>query len=268
MTRIHAFCLAASLLSLVPWGVGCAQGERRVIRGAVTDTTGAGVAYVNVRAGRDVRVTDDSGRFSVALNDRKATKFEFRRIGYRPTDLQLSAGGDTTLSVTMIPNAQVLPAASVKVRELMVKLERMGFYRRMTDREKGVNSGHFITAEEIEKRGFPPQFTTLLEAIPSVRVRDDRGLRIPLGTGGCIMTTYLDGTRLVAYRLQRLSEATGLYTRGRGPPAEQQPADGGLDGLIRSGSVAGIEVYPRATQAPAEYQSLNGNCGVILIWTR
>ena len=60
MARSHALCLTAGLLSLIP-AVVCAQGERRVIRGTVTDTAGATVPYVNVRVGRDVRVTDDSG---------------------------------------------------------------------------------------------------------------------------------------------------------------------------------------------------------------
>jgi hypothetical protein len=265
MPRIHARRLAAGLLFFVP-SLLSAQGEQRLVRGVVTDTTGAAVPYVNVLVGRDLRVTDDSGRFSVALNNRKATTFEFRRIGYHPTDFQLVAGGDTTFSVVLIPNAQLLSGAVVKVREQMVKLERADFYRRMTDRETGINAGHFITAEEIEKRGFPYQFTILLDAIPSVSVRTDRGLRVPMGTGGCIMTTYLDGSRLVAYSQQRLSEATGFYTKNSRPP--DHPPGGGLDGMIRSSSVAGIEVYTRASQAPPQFQSLNGNCGVILIWTR
>ncbi len=264
MARSHALCLTAALVSLIPWVVG-AQGEPRVIRGTVTDTAGAAVPYVNVRVGRDLRVTDDSGRFSVALNDRKATKLEFRRIGYVPTDVQLAAGGDTTLSVALIPNAQLLSPAVVKVREQMVKLERAGFYRRMTDREKGTNSGHFITAEEIEKRGFPHRFTILLDQIPSVGISRRRDLMVPTGTGGCVMTTYLDGARLVAYSEQRLSSGTGFYTGGGGGV---DPVGGGLDGMIGTGSVAGIEVYSRGGQAPPQYQPLNGSCGVILIWTR
>ncbi len=268
MARIHAVCLTAGLLSLIPWVVG-AQGERRVIRGAVTDTAGARVAYVNVRWGRATVITDDSGRFSVALNDGKATRLEFRRIGYLPTDVQLAAGGDTTLSVALIPNAQLLSTARVQVPQLMVKLERAGFYRRMTDREKGVNSGHFITAEDIEKRNVPFHFTAMLEGIPSVRIHiDNHGLRTPLGMqdGGCVMTTYLDGMRLVAYTQQRLSTPTGFYDRPK--LGTERPGVGGLDGLIQTGSVAAIEVYSRAGQAPPEYQSLNGNCGVILIWTK
>jgi hypothetical protein len=159
----------------------------------------------------------------------------------------------------------MLTPAVVKVHEQMVKLERVGFYRRMTDREKGTNSGHFITAEEIEKRGFPHRFTILLDQIPSVGIGRRGDVMVPTGTGGCVMTTYLDGARLVAYPEQRHSAGTGFYTGGGGG---RPPPGGGLDGMIRTSSVAGVEVYSRGNQAPPEYQALNGSCGVIVIWTR
>jgi hypothetical protein len=269
MARFHALVLATGLLPAIAGNVG-AQGER-LVRGAVTDTSGIGVPYVNIRTGREMSVSDDSGRFSMTLRDRKTTRLEFRRIGYLPVDAQLVAGGDTALSVTLIPSPRLLPAAAVQVSERIRTLERRGFYRRMAEREKGVNTGHFITAEEIEIRNFPTKVTALFEGITSVRIHtSDRGLRTPMGTGGCVMTTYLDGVRLVAYAQQRLSEPTGFYDRQKlGPPrSEPSPGNSGLDGLIHTGSVAGIEVYPRGNQAPPQFQSLNGNCGVILIWTR
>ena len=188
-----------------------------------------------------------------------------------PTSFQLPAGGDTALSVALIPNPQVLPTAAVQVGERIRTLERRGFYRRMADREKGANTGHFITAEEIEIRNFPPKFTSLLEGAPSVRIQiDNRGFRTPMGMsdGGCIMTTYLDGVRLVAYTQQSLRQPTGFYDRQNMGVRKPESIGSGLDGLIQTASVGGVEVYPRGNQAPPEYQSLNGNCGVILIWTK
>jgi len=41
-----------------------------------------------------------------------------------------------------------------------------------------------------------------------------------------------------------------------------------IDDLISTNTVAAIEVYPTAVNAPPRYQTLNGNCGVILIWTK
>jgi hypothetical protein len=41
-----------------------------------------------------------------------------------------------------------------------------------------------------------------------------------------------------------------------------------FDEIVPIGQLAGIEVYTRGTRAPTAYQSLNGSCAVVLIWTR
>jgi len=38
--------------------------------------------------------------------------------------------------------------------------------------------------------------------------------------------------------------------------------------IVVPSSVAAMEVYPRGTGAPPEFQSMNGSCGVVLIWTK
>ena len=47
---------------------------------------------------------------------------------------------------------------------------------------------------------------------------------------------------------------------------------GGRDDLVNDLAlpthVAAMEVYPRAVNAPPQYQPLNGACGVVLIWTK
>ena len=37
---------------------------------------------------------------------------------------------------------------------------------------------------------------------------------------------------------------------------------------IQGSHLAAMEIYPRAVNAPPAYQPLNGNCGVVLIWTK
>lgn len=280
---MHPLCsLRSAALSLAPaallaaTALAQAQGTTRLIRGTVTDSGGRPVPYVNVQAGRVTRViTNDSGGFRIPLRDRKPIVLEIRRLGFVPADIRLEAGGDTTLAVALIPTAQPLPGAVIAAMERDRKLERQGFYRRMADRENGVNSGHFITGEDIERRLFPPRFTSLLDGIPSVRVSMSfDGLKVPLGSqdGGCILTTYLDGIRLPLYPQQKLSQATGFYSSGRGgstkAPLPTRKDSDSIDDMIKTSAVAGVEVYTRGTQAPPEYSSLNGNCGVILIWTR
>jgi hypothetical protein len=186
-----------------------------------------------------------------------ALRIEIRRIGFAPATVQLPAGGDTALTIELVPVAQELSAAVIRESRLRT-LERRGFYARMLDREKGVNTGYFITPEDLELR--KPMLTTrALEGIPNVRVQ-----RVPFsncssllrcymiaGPSGCPYTIYLDGARVTA-----MSGGNGTL---RGDY---------LDELVPPNTIAGMEIYTRLTNAPAAYQSLNGTCGVLLIWTR
>jgi hypothetical protein len=62
------------------------------------------------------------------------------------------------------------------------------------------------------------------------------------------MTVYLDRVRIVG-------------TVGGRP-------DDFVNEMVVPSSVAAMEVYPRGTGAPPEFQPMNGNCGVVLIWTK
>jgi hypothetical protein len=264
-----------------PWLNAGAQSTRS-IRGVVSDSGGQPIQYVNVYDGRDMRlITDDQGRFE-AVRDRKQVKLEFRRIGLVPVSVLLAAGADTNLSITMIPTGQAMPEAVITANAMLSKLEARGFYRRMLDKQKGVNSGHFITQEEIERRQFSPM-TALLRGLPSVQIRYGAGgIAVPTSTlnGGCVMATYLDGYRIIAYDEQRLDRPTtklppfnpSTGQPGVRPSSREAQNSGsrytGIDNLIQTSTVAGIEVYPRPGQVPGEYQMLNGTCGVILIWSK
>ena len=41
-----------------------------------------------------------------------------------------------------------------------------------------------------------------------------------------------------------------------------------LDDVVNPAMIEGIEVYPSATDAPIEFQSITKACGTIVIWTR
>jgi hypothetical protein len=66
------------------------------------------------------------------------------------------------------------------------------------------------------------------------------------------MTVYLDRVRIVG----RVGTSLGRST------------DDFVNEMVVPSSVAAMEVYPRGTGAPPEFQPMNGNCGVVLIWTR
>ena len=131
----------------------------------------------------------------------------------------------------------------------------------MRDAEKGINHGYFITPEDIERRR-SPFVSYLVEGIPGIRVVRDptdhvRSARIkgPLRVGHldwCDMTIYVDGARF----WPRLHSKTAF------------DSEDSVDLVIGAATINAIEVYPRPTGAPPQYQSLNGTCGVILIWTK
>jgi hypothetical protein len=172
----------------------------------------------------------------------------------------------------MTPVPQSLSPTVIAASRGITKLEQRVFYRRLLDREKAANTGTFITQEDIERRHSPP-LSSMLRGIPSVKIHvAPGGVAIPMSTlsGGCVMATYVDGVRFQTHSSQSLAMATTKINPGYLAPGAMAPSrvELGLDQFIQSNTVAGIEVYPRPLQVPGEYQLLNGDCGVILIWTK
>lgn len=244
--------------------VPTASPAQRIIQGQVVDSSGAVVAYASVLHRGLYAIADDSGRFRLQAPS-TGGMFHVRRIGYRSVDMAYSAGADTTIVV-------VLPALPAQLSRMVVlaqatvrSLELRGFYRRLRDRQEGTNAGQFITAEEIEQRK-PTRVTQLFDGLTGIRAtRVKGGTRLaphcggftsidcwaPQGPDGCWMTVYLDG--------QRLRDVSN-FASGNQPTL--------VDEIALPSHVAGIEIYTTPGKAPPEYQSLNGRCGVVLLWSR
>jgi hypothetical protein len=190
--------------------------------------------------------------------DNEDITLEVRRFGFKPQQVTVPRGtADTSITVLLVPIAHTLPEAVVEA-ERNHNLELRGFYRRLADREKGVNSGQFITQEEIMRRN-PARFTLLVEAISGVHVRRFGNCNIlvrcwiPQGSGGCFMSIFLDGVRLNRLRFD--------------PKENPWEKTAYPDEMLSPSSIAGIEVYTTAGRVPPEYKALAG-CGAILVWTR
>jgi Carboxypeptidase regulatory-like domain len=250
-----AILAAAGVVGLSTARAVSQEPTTRVIAGSVTDTSRHPVPYVNVQVGSKTRiVADDSGRFRLEAPRGGAVTLDIRRIGYRPAAVYLPAGGDTSIVVALTPAAQPLPKSVVAAATRARALELHGFYERMDDRKNGISAGWFFTPEDIERRR-PNVITQMLDGIPSVYVK--RGMRsrdnailgnmFDMNGNRCRMTVYLDGIRVIAQ--------TG-------------PVYDTLDELVDATSVAGVEVYARPIEVPAQYQQLNGTCGVVLVWTK
>jgi hypothetical protein len=250
----------------------------RVLRGRVTDTEGAPLSYASVQLNGGRRfLADDSGRFTMPSPTGRFSLL-IRRIGFSPEELKIDAAPDTAIRVRLTAFATSLPEQRITGRAAFVSLDLNGFYRRMRDAERGVNHGYFMTPEDFEFRK-PYQITQMVEGLPAVFVKKDGSgnpkkemlvgapckprtepdpacVRIGSAMEGfsssrvfrCVMTVYLDRVRIVG--------------RVGGNP------DDFVNEMVVPSSVAAMEVYPRGTGAPPEFQPMNGSCGVVLIWTK
>ena len=244
MRRLLAACFA---LFVAAPGTSAQDSDRRTITGVVTDSAGNALPFVNISAGSMRTATTDAGRFLLRVPVGKL-RLGFRRLGFSPVDTSITAI-DSTLSIVMRPVAQRLSTIEVTGTNLSRKLDLRGFYDRMRDVERGINRGYFITPEDLESRK-PNYITQMLENFPSVKVDALLGQEwaTVVGSGRCRMTVYLDGVRIVG----------GLNPR----------ADGYVNQLVQPNQIAGVEIYPRNVGAPPQYQSLNGSCGIVVIWTK
>lgn len=242
---------------------GPVDGQRRSLEGIVVDSTGSVVPYANVTYGSGSRVVaSPEGRFTMRVDTAMLKRLDVRRIGYQPMSLTLDAWPDTGLRIVMAPLARSLSAVRIEA-DRVLSLAYHGFYQRMADVERGINRGFFVTPEEMETRP-GSRITDFLEGRHGVRVemvkeggqkgRPGRTGLQPQGIDGCRMEIYIDGHR--------------FYGLGRPDPWAMRGGDSFINEVVQVTDIAGIEVYPRSVQAPPKFQSLNGLCGVMLIWTR
>jgi hypothetical protein len=225
-----------------------------ILRGRVVEESGVPLSYANVQVNYGTRfLADDSGRFQFPYEGGTRTLF-VRRIGFEPVELRLSAKPDSALRVVLKPVAMQLKEVNVVAAGAAYRsLDTHGFYGRMRDAERGINHGFFVTPEDLERRK-PNYITQMSEGLPAVRIlgpncgpRYGPGSDVICGVNGCKMTVYLDNIRVVG----RLSGS-----------------DDAVNGIALPNHVAAMEIYPRGVTAPPQYQSQNGTCGVVLIWTK
>jgi carboxypeptidase family protein len=228
----------------------------RTLRGLVQDESGQPLSYANIQLNFGRRfLADESGRFAVPYPGTGIATVIIRRIGFDPVELTLREMPDTSLRVRLKAIPTELEGVVVTGASAFRSLDLHGFYQRMKDAERGINHGYFITPEDLDRRK-PSWITQMVEGFPTIRVCAAVSVNCPtgppqgdiiLGSRGCKMTVYLDNIRVVG------------KLGGR---------DDAVNAIVAPSHAAAMEIYPRAVNAPPQYQPGNGNCGVVLIWTK
>lgn len=266
MTR-RVFCagLVACMLATTLGGQ-----TPRIVRGIVLDGSDRPIASAAVLArGGASAISDDSGRFRLEIAHRNELVIDVRRFGFMPSRVGLNGGGDTTVSVLLLPLTQRLPTVEV-TNTVQRPPSLAGFDERMSERKKGAGLGTFITDREIERMN-AMRVTQVVENVPSILVRRVSGDRYAVygkSSGGgaeCPATIFLDGIRIKA--------ATEYVVDRRGRMTSTQH-DGAvtIDDYVQPVEVAGVEIYQRGMLAPpllqpvADYAAMK--CAVVAVWTK
>ena len=216
------------------------------ISGIVRDSLGQAIigAQITIPGSQLIAETDESGKFELAKIRPGMLALRFRRLGYLPdtVELLILAGRTVPLEVSLT-RVQVSLTPVVITGRTDLTGWRAGFYQR-----KDVGTGHFFTAEDIDKRN-PGMMTDMFRMIPGVTIQPSRGvIRNQLrfrGSRNCAPLTVLDGSPL----------ASGEFD---------------ID-AISPRSIAAMEVYtgsivpPRYSVSPGIGQR---TCGMIIIWSK
>ena len=256
---------AVMLLSLCAVSPLAAQGGS-TITGRVTTVDGRPIPGARiVKSGTtDTARADSAGRYRLEHIPVGHHLFVVRQPAYQYIEMDVTFTTDTTITVD-VP----LEAAAAANR---AKLDQVGFTarRRVTEGQGAVT---FLGPDEIAQRGVA-RTSQLFENLPDVTMRSDGSIMVAYGFDRrCVMNVWLDG--------QRQTQVFGGTTAGsRVTSGALRSSATGLDELIQVGDIAGIEVYPRPSRVPPQFQvtastqatgrtfeTRTNDCGAILIWS-
>jgi hypothetical protein len=187
--------------------------------------------------------TDNNGNFSLRAPGPGVYRLSANIAGYiaaQTPAFELGGGDDIHLTWRLLAGAVQLRPIAITSSPRSTSGRLGGFY----DRMQRHGFGYFISSDQIQKQR-PFFVSDLLRTVPGLQV-------LPSGRGfgnivrtieGCTPAIFLDGVRFPL-----MGES--------------------IDDIVNPMNIEGIEVYPHATEAPAEFMTAGNNCGVIAIWTK
>jgi hypothetical protein len=243
-----ALTVVTLMFAALPLAAQVAVGAVGAIEGVVRGPDGKPIADVEIATPFLPRVirSDSVGEFLLAGLPAGPVELRFRRLAYSPAIVSIDVEPRDTISIVVTLTVVALQLNAVVVNEDAARIRIM---RAFEERRKH-GFGHFITREEIEKRG--------------PRMLSDMVRRVP----GTVLTPVSGGSRYVL----RFSRAV----TGPGRSCEPQYwVDGifvqafNIDDILPS-DVEGVELYGGPSVAPPQFANprANPSCGSVVIWTR
>jgi hypothetical protein len=237
----------------------------------------AGAQVVIASLGRTI-VVDTSGRFRMTGLPPGRHQVSVRALGYHADSTTIEIEFDEVVArdFSLRQQAQVLPGQQVTaVQPLTGKMA--GFMERQK-----AGAGRFITREQLSKAEGGMRVTgDVIATVPGVAVKRGGSKawitsgRIANNAGGC---AFCVGGKLgPLMQIDRADWSAGarpacymdVYVDGAMVFNSKYPENGLFDvNQLRPEMIEGIEVFPSASQVPAQYNRSAGGCGVMLIWTR
>lgn len=209
------------------------------LRGLVTDTLGNAVAGISVlvEGARDGHTSDD-GRFILDRLPLGTQTFVVRRPGFVPQRTLVDiAPNDTPVVRVAFRSVQLLPTVAVRSPRASRTMNQFEQRRR-------VGQGTYLVPADIANR---PDVRSVFFGVNRIKVVNVPGgfdlLGPPPRPGlpECPMTIFIDGWRATIEELRTYD-----------------PRD-----------IQGVEVYPKADQAPLQFRGQVGGCGgAVVVWTR
>lgn len=221
-----------------------APAPRADVSGHVRDTLGLAITGAELTIeGLGLRaVSELDGTYRLRAVPGGTHRVNVRRLGFRPTRMELEVGGEglADVEIQLVPVVQQLTPVAVMAQRDAFESRLAGFNER---RERKV--GHFISRQRIE-RTHSFSLTDVLRDVPGVKIRPIGVIQkaVRIRGASCAPLVFLDGS-----------------------PASAGEFD--LE-MIDLGMVEGIEVYSGSATVPAEFAGPRNldRCGVVAVWSR
>lgn len=228
-----------------------AQARAAVVRGAmdgiVTDSTLTPLAGATITLlGSSVTATTtENGRFRIVALPAGEYVVMARRLGYASASAALHLEGGDTLRPAFALHRVVAELDTVRASAAYART-RLGEF----DERRAAKVGHFITADEIDKRN-PVYLSDMLRSVLSVNI-----IETPTSRAAVSKRSPVASFRSATCPFQIFVD--GLIFSESGDLTNVPPPS----------NIAGVEVYSGPATIPLQYKRHDSLCGIILIWTK